>query len=824
MIKKSFLIFIYLFFLSVSYSNSLKPQNSENKFPKFNQNNFKNEEEKPTNYQNPQNEDKSSEAVSQTSKTVYIKIEEIHFTEKILVGEKGIIYLTTNYNDNKANIFNTSDIEEKTKFETIIYDNLRSNIVYCRLWKPNNENLRVICKYNNFDLTESIRMEKVSFNYNEYTINISPNSYFYFDKKYYVIPFLYSDKQIIEIKDNIETYDLKFKIEEYNNELLYLYGELNNSLILDNCQNNENELNCKVTKEKLQGILIKNNEQFRFSALNDNEGLTNFTGVFNITINHNIKEKENIFIGINGTLTDYPEVGVPFGFKTNVTNIPNIISNINNNCYFKKFNDNPLLYLCRIDETFEQPFEFGNLTNELVFNNLHYKYNFRIQPFEEKYSLNLINFNYKTFIKLITPEILNFSSEDTLTMRFITPSSYHSGNIKLNPNSSSIITCKDLQEMSICNVPVSHFLKEKNGNFNLYYSDNKRYYDIPQIKVILPNSLVEIPIEEDDNKDNIYIGDKGLLYLRTNFTDNETNIFDSSDIEEKTTFETTLNINLLSTNIKCRLWKPLNDKLWVFCKLNESLVSESVSINNVNFHYKEHTIFMIFKSSFRISTLNFPVPFLYSNEQIININEEKDSYDLKFHIGLYNEQPLCLSLDEMKKIILQDCKENGKDLICNIKKEKFYEIFSNNTSQRLQLYPYNASEANIEFKAVYDIIINFDSIQKEDIFIEIKKLLANNVNYNTYTAYETHLSNISDIISDSFELTFTKSLDVQTDEKFTCRLKKSIQTPLLIICLMSKSDTYYLKEIKEEVILENINVKYNFRIQPSNIPDLCEVK
>ena len=60
---------------------------------------------------------------------------------------------------------------------------------------------------------------------------------------------------------------MKFKIEEYDNEILYLYGEVNNSLILDNCQKNENDLNCTLTKEKLEEILVKNNEQFRVEAL-----------------------------------------------------------------------------------------------------------------------------------------------------------------------------------------------------------------------------------------------------------------------------------------------------------------------------------------------------------------------------------------------------------------------------------------------------------------------------------------------------------------------------------------------------------------------------
>ena len=235
--------------------------------------------------------------------------------------------------------------------------------------------------------------------------------------------------------------------------------------------------------------------------------------------------------------------------------------------------------------------------------------------------------------------------------------------------------CENLIEMKKCNISVSHFVKQKSSNYYLYYSNNtsniEKYYDLPPIKVILPNSLVEISIEYDDNSKNIYIVDKGLLYFKTNFNDNEKNIFDITDIEEKTIFTTTSDPY---GDIKCRLWKPLNKKIWLFCKLNESIRSEieEIKIKDAVFHYKGHIIMIIFHDNyFRVKKSN--VPFLYSEQQVINIKEEIDSYDLKFHIGTYNEQPLCLSLDEMKKIILKDCKQNGKDLICNIKKEKVYE-------------------------------------------------------------------------------------------------------------------------------------------------------
>ena len=770
------------------------------------------------------------EVILQKTKTVDIQIKEKDNMELFLLGEKGIIYLVTDYKDNE-NIFNISDIEEKTKFETMIYDSVNSNTVNCRLWKPNNDNIGLICKLNKFYLDQGIfRMEKVSLIYKEYIINVYFETYLHFNKTNYEIPFLYSDRQIIDIKDGIESYDLKFNIEKYNNESLYLYGEVDNFLILDKCQKNDNELNCEISKEKLEEILIKNNEQFKVGAINNNIGLVKFIGVLNITINYKIIKKEDIFIGITGPLTNEIESGVPFGFQTNITNLPNIYSEIFDKCYFKKFNDNPLLFLCKLNEEPEEPFKFGNLTNELILDNIHYKYNFRIQPFEEIYEINIKG--HQTNVKFILPEVLDFNSERILTITLIIPPHSFLQDVWLNPNSSSL-ECNFLNEVLKCNASLSHFVNKESGNYYLYYSKTEKYYDLSPIKVILPNSLVEIPVNFKDNLDERIISDKGLLYFITDYNDTEANIFDVSDIEEKTNFVTTLYFNSFnsfasSTNINCRLWKPLNEKLWLFCKLNESLsrpIEEEVKIEDAVFLYKEHTISIVFNYSyyyshnyFRINVLNISVPLIYSDKQIINIKEEIDSYDLKFHIGLYNEQRLCLSIDDMKKFILQDCKENDKNLICNVKKEKFFEIYTTN-EEKIIFYPCDHSLKEIQFLSAYDIIVNFDNIQKEDIYIGITRLLDTNINLHTYISYETNITNICDIISDEFELTFEGFNDT-----FSCRIKKSIQTPLLIICFINKNGTYYLKNITEEIILDNINVKYNFRIQPVYIEDIFEVE
>ena len=380
-----------------------------------------------------------------------------------------------------------------------------------------------------------------------------------------------------------------------------------------------------------------------------------------------------------------------------------------------------------------------------------------------------------------------------------------------------ILECKNINEICKCNISYNDYIRSQSGNYYLRSKTGEKYYDQPPIKLILPNNVVQINVEYEDNKEQIYIGDKAFLYFKTNYNDNETNIFNASDIEEKTSFiGTSKYYEKIYT--KCRLWKPLNEQMWIFCNLNDRLSSYDIRLKDVAFNYKEYIIAILFNTSLRINKLNVLVPVLYSDRQIIDILEEKDSYYLKLHIGLYNGEPLCLSLGEMKNIFLRDCNNNGKDLICNIKKENLYEIFTN-SNQKLQLLLCDYDlKSKIKFNVVYDIIFNFNSIQKEDIFMNITKLSATNVNSNTFTAFETNITNISDIISDSFWLNFNNS------QKFNCSIKKTIQTPLLIICLMPQKGTFSLEEIKEEIILDNINIKYNFRIQPTNLNEQCKVE
>ena len=92
------------------------------------------------------------------------------------VGKKGLAGILTEFSDDQ-NLFNKTDIEEKTIFNTEISDtNLQKYTINCRLWKPESINLVILC---NFD--ENIPKGEYSINLN--TLNSLISEYFILQTK-----------------------------------------------------------------------------------------------------------------------------------------------------------------------------------------------------------------------------------------------------------------------------------------------------------------------------------------------------------------------------------------------------------------------------------------------------------------------------------------------------------------------------------------------------------------------------------------------------------------------------------------------------------------
>jgi len=200
------------------------------------------------------------------SKELIIRIKDADENNPIITGRHSIVFFETEFED-IYNVFNESEIEiTKEIMLSDSYDHYMG--AHCRLWKPKEGKLSLICDFNGNMGIYKIKLKEFTFEYKDYKVTILSKNYLYIDQIKVYIPVLYSDKQEINIIDNNEKnlefekeiYELKFKIEVYDNEPLYIYGSNNNYANLDNCEKNDKELICNITKEKIEEILAINNE------------------------------------------------------------------------------------------------------------------------------------------------------------------------------------------------------------------------------------------------------------------------------------------------------------------------------------------------------------------------------------------------------------------------------------------------------------------------------------------------------------------------------------------------------------------------------------
>ena len=179
-----------------------------------------------------------------------------------------------------------------------------------------------------------------------------------------------------------------------------------NSMLLDNCiEGTGYNLTCNIDTKAFAEILTTNGETFKIAEIIDDHVAYTFENVLDITISYNTTHKYYIPIKSIRLLNDESEIGGAVAFVTDYTSDEALItSKFNDECRFKKDRMNPLLIICT--PTKEGYFSFGNITEQLVFDDIHYKYDIIVQPYEE---LNIIKVqSYGTQIRLTYPQTLNF--------------------------------------------------------------------------------------------------------------------------------------------------------------------------------------------------------------------------------------------------------------------------------------------------------------------------------------------------------------------------------------------------------------------------------
>ena len=636
--------------------------------------------------------------------SVVMRIEKENNNNTLQIGLEGTLNIVTDFNDTVKNIFDINDIEEKTSFETIIRDeNNNEYNTKCRLWKPKNEKIRLFCNLNRIYKysIHNLTFPEIIFIYKDYVIYIIFKCSIIINQLTYNVPFLYSNEQIINIQEGIDLYEFKFKSDYYDNDILIYYSGSSYN-VLDDCKREDKNVLCTITKDKIEeNLILFETNNFKLAFLNQDLNFTTFDLVFDIFINYNnTTEKNDIFIHLINLLTNVSESGFNIAYETNVTSISNLRTNlfilsfydilndkkIKSNCFFKKYSGENLLLLCNIIA--EGDFSILKTDEEIKLNNISYKYNFIILPINISDSIKISGNG--TEILLTYPSILNYTIEESLIIKYIMPLPNFLNKIRLNPDSTDL-NCFDSDKIKMCNVPLSHFKGKKGGYYHTYHFNHLNElsicYDATSFYVILPNdNTIVLRIKEINNRNDINVGINGTLYFITDYNDKEKNIFNIKDIEEKTGFNSesiNSNDNKYKYNVTCRLWKPENEKIRLFCKIKGNLKYsfQYITMNIVTIKYYNYTIIIKFEDAIKVKQIFNNVPFLYSDKQIINIEEGFNSYEFRFKTDSYFNDLLYMYAG-YSYILLDNCSlyfnqnQKEKEVKCTIQKNKLEENLS----------------------------------------------------------------------------------------------------------------------------------------------------
>ena len=185
-----------------------------------------------------------------------------------------------------------------------------------------------------------------------------------------------------------------------------------------------------------------------------------------------------------------------------------------------------------------------------------------------------------------------------------------------------------------------------------------------------------------------YISDNdGYFFFKSNYKDSN-DVFDSDDIEEKTSFE--MEILILFTNpLRCKFWKGEEKYIFSICNLKGGLKrDEIITISNYKYlEYKGYNVKLEFNTPYTyLYKISSDVPFLYSDIQKFNIQENHDNINLRFQFESYNNEPLVIINQNKALVPLENCKTSGKILNCEILKEKLDKVSNTNNTYQLRYY------------------------------------------------------------------------------------------------------------------------------------------
>ena len=162
-----------------------------------------------------------------------------------------------------------------------------------------------------------------------------------------------------------------------------------------------------------------------------------------------------------------------------------------------------------------------------------------------------------------------------------------------------------------------------------------------------------------------------------------------------------------------------------------------------------------------------------------------------------------------------ECNDKGTELVCNINRDKLMEILSYDGEQ-FKIYEMISNYRMLPIDTIFNITINYPNPTKNDISLEITKLLTPVVELDSFVTYETNITEIPIITTDFFNLTINSSSNLS---EISCMFKKNNEKKnekLLLLCLAVTQGESSLNLI-DLMIKSNINIQYNFKITSKNL-------
>ena len=314
-----------------------------------------------------------------------------------------------------------------------------------------------------------------------------------------------------------------------------------------------------------------------------------------------------------------------------------------------------------------------------------------------------------------------------------------------------------------------------------------------------------------------HTGKKGTIVVTTDYNQAFDNFVDTS---KTPIFKTSISNEGKNYDVDCGFYKTENENLYVFCNIGENIPLGNYSLSFTEtqvINYDNYKISFSESKIFQFQKYDINIIDLYSGKQNITVDDEKDSYELKFKISSYNQEKIMLYYAFL------DCSQKEEELICHITRKQLDSMIEESGVELKVMYNSYITYSK-QFPLIPTVKVIYNKVQQEDLFVTITKLIENTSELGTAIAYETNVNYIYNVQTyfKNFELEFNNN--ISGTKAWECSFRKYDDTPLLVVCIAKREGINWLQEITEEKIYDNLNIKYRFRLQPVNIEDKIEVK